>query len=782
MADGRTFSILQWNARGLKAHLNELLNYISQPQNDPDLLCIQETHLKQSQNISIPGYTVIRLDRVDKLGGGIATFIRNGIPYTNLNIKTNLDLQAIRLKLINGYLNVLNIYVPPDRSYEEQDLDPLFQLGHKAILLGDLNAKSRFWGSPVSNPRGEVIEKLLEKHCFVVLNDGQPTYTHYNGTQSHLDITLASQNLGNKASFTVINNTLGSDHNPVLTKYFENELFVDDTPLPRPNLRKADWVKFKEKCREIIPSKINTDNIEVFYATLVDGLTEAANVSVPRKNVTIPRNKTNSRCPFTSSSSKSSQSRHKPRSLPYWNDEIKAAIKARNIARNKMVKRKTEETISKYRELKGKAQHVIKSAARSHWENYCSTLNSSSKITEVWKMAKKMDGQKTSHNIPIITDNNVNYNTNNEKAEHFARTFAAISSDQNYSPEFQKRKEEVEGSLTTDTVNPHIENDDLKDINQDLTLNELRRAIRGAKAQKSPGEDGIPYEYLQRLPTSANKILLKFYNQIWHTGFLPQGWKHSIVIPVPKGGKDPHTVKSYRPVSLTSTLCKIMERLVTDRLSYYLEKNNILNKFQSGFRKGRATIDHIARLHDTILKQNRFRGYTLAVFVDFKSAFDMVWRKGLLLKLQKYGIMGKMYSFIQNFLTDRTIQVRVGNELSNKFNLQNGTAQGSIISPLLFSIMINDLPDKLVGVESSLFADDSCIFKSGNNLDSITRKVDENLQKLVKWCDEWGFNISVEKTVAVLFTERQENSLPKDLTTKNLKVKLENSAKFLAKN
>ena len=273
-----------------------------------------------------------------------------------------------------------------------------------------------------------------------------------------------------------------------------------------------------------------------------------------------------------------------------------------------MVKRRTDENIASYRELKGKAQFAIKSAARSHWESYCSTLNSNSKLAEVWKMAKKMDGQKSNKTIPTITDNDINYDTNKGKAEHFARTFAAISSDQNYSVEFQKRKQEVESRLTTDTVDTTTESDEMKSLNQDLTLNELRRAIRGAKAQKSPGEDGIPYEFLQRLPTSANKILLKLYNQIWHTGNLPQGWKHSIVIPIPKGGKDPHTVKSYRPVSLTSTLCKIMERLVTDRLSYYLEKNNILNKFQSGFRKGRGTIDHIARLQDTILKQNRFGG------------------------------------------------------------------------------------------------------------------------------------------------------------------------------
>ena len=246
------------------------------------------------------------------------------------------------------------------------DLDPCFQTGNKTIILGDLNAKSRIWGSRAPNPRGEIIENLLEKYSFTVLNNGQPTYTHHNGTQTHLDITLVSPNLGNKGTFTVINNTLGSDHNPIVLKFLENETLIEETPLLRPNLRKADWVKFKEKCHKLIPDKINMDNVDIFYNTLVSALNEASQISIAR------------RCPFTSASARS-KSLYKPRVLPYWNDEIKAAIKARNIARNKMVKRRTDENITSYRELKGKAQYAIKSAARSHWERYCSTLNSNSK-------------------------------------------------------------------------------------------------------------------------------------------------------------------------------------------------------------------------------------------------------------------------------------------------------------------------------------------------------------------------------------------------------------------
>lgn len=158
-------------------------------------------------------------------------------------------------------------------------------------------------------------------------------------------------------------------------------------------------------------------------------------------------------------------------------------------------------------------------------------------------------------------------------------------------------------------------------------------------------------------------------------------WKHAIILPVLKTGKDPQKAASYRPISLTSTVSKLMERPVADRLMWYLEKHNLLNNSQSGFRRGRSTVDHIIRLQDEINKHINNKSHVLAVFVDFEKAFDMVWRTGLLIKLKGFGINGRMLQWIANFIGDRTIQVRVGTTLSNIYTVENGTAQGSMISP-----------------------------------------------------------------------------------------------------
>ena len=134
---------------------------------------------------------------------------------------------------------------------------------------------------------------------------------------------------------------------------------------------------------------------------------------------------------------------------------------------------------------------------------------------------------------------------------------------------------------------------------------------------------------LQHLPKNGIKALLSLYNDVWDKGSIPQSWRHSIIIPVLKTGREKQYVSSYRPVSLTNTIGKIMGKLVTSRLIYYLEKNKLLSNLQTGFRKGRSTIDHLIRLQDTINKYNLNRGYTVAVFVDFQSAYDMLWHDGL---------------------------------------------------------------------------------------------------------------------------------------------------------
>ena len=156
----------------------------------------------------------------------------------------------------------------------------------------------------------------------------------------------------------------------------------------------------------------------------------------------------------------------------------------------------------------------------------------------------------------------------------------------------------------------------------------------------------------------------------------------------------------------------------------------------------------------------------------------MVWRKGLLIKLKEFGINGQMFDWIADFTTDRTFQVRVGDALSAIYTLENRTNQGSMISPELFISMIDDLPNSLQRVETSLFADDSSLYKGGRSIKLLQTAVQQDLDALQQWYDKWGFKISAEKTVAVLFSQATQRPDIK-LHINGRPINTEKSAKFL---
>jgi ribonuclease HI len=156
----------------------------------------------------------------------------------------------------------------------------------------------------------------------------------------------------------------------------------------------------------------------------------------------------------------------------------------------------------------------------------------------------------------------------------------------------------------------------------------------------------------------------------------------------------------------------------------------------------------------------------------------MIWKDGLMHKVRNLNITDNMYSFIKDFLSNRTIQVKVGDDLSDTVELENGTPQGSVLSPLLFLIMINDFPTTENKVKNAIFADDSSIWKSGNDLHAIIIALQKELGKIQKWCDLWGFILSKEKTIAVIFTRKKPAQIPK-LELRGKIIEWKNEVKFL---
>ena len=240
-----------------------------------------------------------------------------------------------------------------------------------------------------------------------------------------------------------------------------------------------------------------------------------------------------------------------------------------------------------------------------------------------------------------------------------------------------------------------------------------------------------------------------------------------MIIPIPKPNKDHTEATNYRPIALTSCLCKTMERMIHDRLVWFLESNQLITKYQAGFRKNNCTNDHLIRLESFIRD----------AFV--KKAYDTTWNHGIMKDLHKLGLNGRLPLFIQNFLSDRTFNVRIVNTLSDIFKQEQGVPQGSILSPTLFGIKINDIVKCVKDLDCSLFVDDFGIFIRSKNMETIEFKLQRCLNNIEDWTTENGFKFSKTNTQCVHFCQIGQLHLDPYLTIYGGPITVVREAKFL---
>lgn len=319
------------------------------------------------------------------------------------------------------------------------------------------------------------------------------------------------------------------------------------------------------------------------------------------------------------------------------------------------------EDLIHYKKFKAKAKYVLKLAKFNYWKEYCHKLNYSSNISKVWSTIKHFSRVDNINSMSILKNNNVYFITDLDKANALALEFKSISSNDNLNSNILKAR--ISTTINTLKCLPILKakNNDCKRLNVNFTMIELLEVLDASNSISSPGDDQVTYSMLHNLPVSGKDYLLKLYNISWNTGCIPNTWKFSIIKPILKGNNNPTKIDSYRPISFTSTLGKILEKMVANRLNWYLNKNKLINPNQSGFTKFRSCLDNAIRLKKDIETAFNNGDSCIAIFLDFRRAFDLVWIEGLLLKLAKLNINGNIALFIKNFHKNRSSVVKVGN-------------------------------------------------------------------------------------------------------------------------
>ncbi|KAL4119620.1 hypothetical protein QTP88_012418 [Uroleucon formosanum] len=376
---------------------------------------------------------------------------------------------------------------------------------------------------------------------------------------------------------------------------------------------------------------------------------------------------------------------------------------------------------------------------------------------EIWNKIKAIKGISY-HRLPsVLQHNNTSLSTPLDICKGFAEVFQKNSSDSNYDPEFATFKENFEKYTTNEPESesyPH-----LNFLNMPFSTSEMLDARSNCNS-KSPRPYDIPYSFIKNFPSNGQNQLLQIYNLIWESGFYPDLWRNAIIILIPKPNKNKFNISNYRPISLISTLSKLLEKMVNKRLIWFLEISKLLPSNQCGFRRNHSTLDHLSCLHTDICNAINTKQHLILIALDLEKAYDMVWRNRVLHIIHKWGINGNILTFLKNFVTNRSIQVKAHHNLSNLYPTENSLPQESVFSVTLFLIAIHDIFLQIQKPTKHLiFADDCYIYCSGNFINTTREILQNALHTLQEWANKSGFIFSPQKSKGIQFNHNLDTIL-----------------------
>lgn len=741
-------TILQWNIRGAHSNLQELQLIVENY--NPTALCLQETMQKDSNIITLRRYDHFFLNstaRDGRASGGVSLFVLKTLPHSQIDLVGNIQAVAVRLSL-HKPITLCSLYLPPSSPLCSTELDDLIaQLPTPVLLLGDFNSHSTLWGCGSLNTRGKIIEDFINNNNLCLLNNKSYTYLHpATGSLTAIDLTLCDPSTMMDYSWSVLSDLCGSDHYPIV---ISNNIPIATPTAQTFKLNKADWSSFESICEDSLLEEKITNSVDP-VGTFSIALLDAAKKSIPRSSLST-----------------------KTIRKPWFNSTCKTVVAERKKALRAFVSAPSPQNLTNLKILQAKARRILRASKRESWQQYVSSLNTHTPVKKAWDMVRKISGKRPTTSVSHLLVNNTRVTETKDIANTLAQNISTNSSTNNYTYTFQRFKTISEQQ----PINFRSNNKEYYNVN--FSIHELMGALHQAH-DTAVGPDEIHYQFLKHLPDSSLVCLLNLFNSVWNGGPFPANWRHATIIPVPKPGKDKTDANNYRPIALTSCLCKTMERMVNRRLVFYLESNDIFTDIQSGFRKQRSTTDQLVRLETWIREGLANRQHVVAVFFDLEKAYDTTWKYGILSDLFRAGLRGNLPIFISQFLENREFKVRIASTLSSQYQQEMGVPQGSILSVTLFGLKINGIAKCLApGTEGSLFVDDFLACYRSKQMRSIERRLQQGLNNLQRWADENGFKFSASKTVCMHFCNLRRLHQDPVLQLYNTNIPVVKETKFL---
>lgn len=693
-------NILQWNSQSAKPKQVELEQFLCSESIHIAALC--ETWLNCEIDFKINGYNVFRQDRLDSYGG-VAILVHKSVKAHMVPFNlTNPGIEIVCIKIYNclhiQYL--MSVYCPPSIRTSLGDWNEVFSFKtNKTLILGDFNGHHPSWSCKTDLTGNTIFDSLIENN-FVSLNDGRVTrFKYVNGIlqESSPDISTASSDIALCFDWNVTNETLGSDH--LLIKIRTSYSNINPQCSKKRNFKEAKWVDFNNSVKFSLSNNYPIcDDLQKSYDSFLNVINEAADVNIPLYKI-----------------SHDPSQHFKPKN--YWNAELSRAVGERRLALTIFRRNPTPDNLDKLKDKIRNSQLLIRRAKRKSFTNFCSSIDESTTVPEMWRKMKWLKGYKspTSH-------------IDESKANKLLR---------NLTPDSVCPKYPVFSSCGTHNK-----------LESPFLLCELKRCIKSKDT--SPGVDSISYSMIKNLPEIGFNILLRLFNQFYSCGFVPHQWREIRIIPIPKPGRDSSSVSAFRPISLMSCLCKIFHSMITKRLEWFMENGDFFYEETTGFRKTKSCIDNLTNLITRIQLGFSKDQITLGCFVDIQDAYNNVDVTVLLSTLNELGVGSKICTYLWSFLKERHLSIQIDNNVISR-STGRGLAQGDPLSPLLFNIVTYKICKKINNVNISQYADDYALYITHKNPGNASNELQIALTHLCKMLNDLGLTISPSKSKICIF-------------------------------
>ena len=587
----------------------------------------------------------------------------------------------------------------------------------KWIVGTDANAHHTLWDSfKEEDTRGNTLAEFMAAEDLVCENDPfQATRTKTTAKGLRVKTTKTSPDVTMSRNATTTNwkteNNVQSDHNWI-------KFTVDNVESLSPTkrkfwcLKKAKWDLFKTVADTLITGLLKK-NLDTISAAMLHAMKQA--------------------CPKGS----------REEAMPVWTDEMDKAHKAVEAADKESHDNPSKESLEKAQTLRQVMKETFREEKKKvFWEKF-TTLKANNEVWGLLKNSKR--SPQASTNTILTSDDGTELKTDRQKAEAFVKRYAKVS----------RRTGPVPKKYSVNGANC-----------RPLTWDEFCVALTKMSKGKAVGPDELPIEAVINLSESCQKALLAAMNDSYLRGDVPLIWRRGCIIPILKPDKPATEVGSYRPVTLTSQISKLMERMIARRIIYEIQPK--LHTAQYGFRSGLSTVDALMEVIDELVRaydnydayrsdSNQTR-YTfdraIAVLIDFTSAFDTIGHHAVLEQLEKLGCGQYEMRWVRSFLSGRQGRAQVGDKQSEWVDFDSGVPQGTVLGPLLFIVAMNDLLVDLgkQSLKTVVFADDLTLIVKGCQLDKCIRTAQTAMDTIDRWTTKSCMSVNIKKTFGIIFS------------------------------